>query len=208
MSSPGRDEPRAAGERPAIPISDQEVADLCWLVEWRLKQRYRWMPEWEEIRAIGISGMWNSLVRIEQTNACRRTTAAIHGAEWAVLSWLRSGKNWRRYRSRRGEPLPQLISYENLDTPGARRQGRQRIPEPLVPDFAEQVVSELSLMEWAEQLVRNRVISGLDWEIVYRTVMLQEDELTVAEELDLSFRELLERKDEVLALLKEVFPCE
>lgn len=179
---------------------DRETAYRMGLVRWFLRQRFAQHPLWEEILAEGYVGMWQALA---DDHACEWTTAATNGALWAALDFLRSRKNPERSHSRKGGRLPQVQSLDAMESLG-ENPGFRIAWDPPAPDFVEGVIDAMLLAEAIQRYRDSAVLSDEEWEILERTVMDEELVVDVAKDMGISQRDLKAKRDQALALLREV----
>lgn len=196
-----------------------EVEELCYMARWAVRQ-YRGNTQWDDLLAEAYVGMWRAVVRARATGKCSVSTAAVYGARWAALDFLRSPRCLdRRYTrlSEGGGPLPEVFS---LDAPV--RIGHPTDPtdptdqsdslfvrDALVPDEAliEVRVCERLSMRAGLAAVR-RVCQPLEWEALARCVVGGETLTKAALALGVTVKALTKHRDRALTKARAVWEAQ
>lgn len=164
---------------------------LLRLVEYHLQAKFGAHHQWPEILCAGYEGAWKAIVDVEETGACMRSTAAVKGAVYAALDWLRGPENEQRRRTKRRVAVPRQVPVEAADR-----------AECALPDFAPRVLAREAAAAQLAAWQKESGLSELDWRILERTLGDGEGGKQVARELGIGVKELRERRAGALARLR------
>jgi RNA polymerase sigma factor (sigma-70 family) len=183
-----------------MPISETTVRELMVMVEWHVRRRFGHFLEIEDLIAEGYVGLWQAVTVVEQSEVCKLSTAAIYGAVWQVKEYLRSNRNNQRRHSRRGQPIPTSVSLEEIqEYPHEEAPHSSRQTLPILDDFAGELIERLVREELVADLQQE--MDAVEWEIIARTVLDDEKTIDVAADLEMSYSQVVKRRDAVLERL-------
>ena len=120
----------------------QEIVDhWCALIAWAIRT-YRWHPEWEDMECECRLAVLKMLAKLSPSQQAAPDALIIWHAKKAAVDFLRSPRNCLHRRSRRGNPLLDVVYLDEVDDWGSE--------EPSSEDPAQTVIEK----RWIEEVAR------------------------------------------------------